>query len=104
MDEKEDPVDLRLRKSLRQLRPLPVRNEEVNDQIDAIVDRYHNLSKSLSSRTEVSESGPLRTLLSAMKTPLRKQILNFKDNGVRGILRPHFFDLQPEAFYTLLPL
>ena len=87
-----------------QVRPLPIRDQAVANELEAFVTRSSILYKNLPSCVEVNESGPLRTVLAGIKHHLYKQVQHFKDDGVKGILRNYLFSLQPEHLTLKLPL
>ena len=58
----------------------------------------------LPGKKEVTESGPLGAVLNGIKVHLYSQLINFKFNGIRGILGRYLFNLQPETFDIKFPL
>ena len=65
-------------KMAEQLRPLPLKDLEVARELQEIHRQCKALRDSLAPCVEVNESGPLRSVLAALKKPLLKTIHNFE--------------------------
>ena len=87
-------------KTVHQLRPLPLKDLEVARELKLIRTQAKALRESLASCVEVNRSGPLRSALAALKKPLLKSIHNFESHCIVGLLRRHFYDVQPGARYV----
>jgi len=95
--DEEDPEGFKV---ARQVRPLPLRDQHVAAELKNFLASCKTMENSVTSCKEVNQSGPLRTILAALKKPLLKSLFHFREHGLRGIFRRHFYDLQPGAPYV----
>ena len=86
----------------KQTRPLSIRDPQVCEELDGFVSICEEIRTSIPSCVDVNESGPLRTVLAAIKKPLVKGLHNFQYNGVRGIFRRHLSAMQPAVLDHLI--
>ena len=83
----------------QQLKPLPILNLEVSEQIDEVISQCESLQESFPTAAEVNESGPFSPVLADMKYSLRMGLHNYRRNKVKSILRGYLFNLQPQTCY-----